>query len=88
MIGNIELSEGNIDIANGDKILLQRIGNLRFIDKNCVELLYKHDGMKIMVYNHCKRMSHTNNKCWFLHRHLKPNKWKDKKATIYLVTIN
>ena len=36
LIGNIELGVGNVDIANGDKILVQEIGNLRLFDKNCV----------------------------------------------------
>ena len=54
LIGNIELGVGNVDIANGDKILVQRIGNLRLFDKNCLELLYKHNFGKIVVCDHCK----------------------------------
>ena len=34
LIGNIELGVENVDIANGDKILVQEIGNLGVFDKN------------------------------------------------------
>jgi hypothetical protein len=88
LIGKIELGVGNIDIASGDKILVQGIWNLRIFDKNYVGLLYKHDGRKIVVCDHYKRMSHTNDKCWILHLHLKPNKWKDQMATTQLETVN
>ena len=88
LIGNIELGVGNVDIANGDKILVQGKGNLRLFDENHVELLYKHDGMKIIVCDHYKRMSHNNDKCWFHYLHLKPNKWNDQKSTTYLLSIN
>ena len=74
LIGNIELGVGNVYISNGDKIQVQGIGNLRLFDKNCVELLYKHNGGKTVVCDHCKRMSHTNDKCWTLNLHLKPNR--------------
>ena len=85
---NIELGVGNVYISNGDKILLQGIGNLSLFDKSCVELLYKHNDGKTVVCDHWKRMSHTDDKCWILHLHLKLNMWKDQNATTYLVKIN
>jgi hypothetical protein len=71
LIGIIELGVENVNIGNGDKILVQGIGNLRLFDKHYVELLCKHDGRKIVVCDHYKRMTHTNDKCWIVHLHLK-----------------
>ena len=59
LIGNIELGVRNVDITNGYKILVQGKGNLRLFVKNRVELLYNHDGMKIIVCDHFKRISHN-----------------------------
>lgn len=38
--------------------------------------MYKHEDRKTWVCYHCKRKGHTKDKCWVLHPHLKPRKFK------------
>ncbi|KAG7599419.1 Integrase catalytic core [Arabidopsis suecica] len=42
--------------------------------------MYKHEDKKSLFCEHCKKKGHTKEKCWILHPHLKPAKFKDSKA--------
>ncbi|XP_010496984.1 PREDICTED: uncharacterized protein LOC104774015 [Camelina sativa] len=38
--------------------------------------IYKHEERKTAVCDHCKKKGHVKDKCWILHPHLKPAKFK------------
>ncbi|XP_010424606.1 PREDICTED: uncharacterized protein LOC104709740 [Camelina sativa] len=38
--------------------------------------VYKHEDKKVIVCDHCKKRGHIKDKCWILHPHLKPAKFK------------
>ena len=40
---------------------------------------YKQDERKILICDHCKKKGHMKDKCWILHPHLKPNKFKEPR---------
>ena len=44
---------------------------------------FKHEDKKILVCDHCKKKGHTKDKCWILHPHLKPAKFKTQ-AQVHL----
>ena len=39
--------------------------------------VYKQDDRKVLICYHCKKKSQMKDKCWILHPHLKPNKFKE-----------
>ncbi|XP_024009728.1 uncharacterized protein LOC112084669 [Eutrema salsugineum] len=41
---------------------------------------YKPEEKKPWVCEYCKKKGHTKDKCWILHPHLKPAKFKDSRA--------
>ncbi|KAL0796316.1 hypothetical protein Bca101_067693 [Brassica carinata] len=40
---------------------------------------YKQDEKKVLICEHCKKKGHMKDKCWILHPHLKPNKFKEPR---------
>ncbi|KAL0753107.1 hypothetical protein Bca101_090775 [Brassica carinata] len=40
---------------------------------------YKLDEKKNLTCDHCKKKGHMKDKCWILHPHLKPNKFRDNR---------
>ncbi|KAG7599434.1 Integrase catalytic core [Arabidopsis suecica] len=40
------------------------------------------DDRKNLMCEHCKRKGHTKEKCWILHPHLKPSKFKEPRANM------
>ncbi|XP_010451299.1 PREDICTED: uncharacterized protein LOC104733420 [Camelina sativa] len=38
--------------------------------------VYKHEDKKVVICDHCKKRGHNKDKCWILHPHLKPAKFK------------
>ncbi|KAG7528237.1 GAG-pre-integrase domain, partial [Arabidopsis suecica] len=46
--------------------------------------VYRQEDKKSMVCEHCKKKGHTKDKCWILHPHLKPAKFKEPKAHLSL----
>ncbi|KAL0886253.1 hypothetical protein Bca101_010236 [Brassica carinata] len=40
---------------------------------------YKQDEKKVLICDHCKKKGHMKDKCWILHPHLKPNKFKEPR---------
>ncbi|XP_024007466.1 uncharacterized protein LOC112083538 [Eutrema salsugineum] len=44
--------------------------------------VYKADEKKPWVCDHCKKKGHIKDKCWILHPHLKPNKFKDQRSNL------
>ncbi|KAG7641364.1 Ribonuclease H-like superfamily [Arabidopsis suecica] len=44
--------------------------------------VYKNEDRKMLTCDHCKKKGHTKDKCWLLHPHLKPAKFKDSRAHI------
>lgn len=42
--------------------------------------VYKNEDRKLLTCDHCKKKGHTKDKCWLLHPHLKPAKFKDSRA--------
>ncbi|KAG7536916.1 GAG-pre-integrase domain [Arabidopsis suecica] len=41
---------------------------------------YKSENKRGPTCDHCKKTGHTKEKCWILHPHLRPSRWKDPKA--------
>ena len=41
---------------------------------------YKQEDKKVLICDHCKKKSHMKDKCWILHPHLKPNKFKEPRT--------
>lgn len=41
---------------------------------------YRQEDKRTMVCDHCKKKGHIKDKCWILHPHLKPSKWKEPRA--------
>lgn len=41
--------------------------------------VYKQEDMKVLICDHCKKKGHMKDKCWILHPHLKPNKFREQK---------
>ncbi|KAG7556889.1 Reverse transcriptase RNA-dependent DNA polymerase [Arabidopsis suecica] len=46
--------------------------------------VYRNDERKALVCEHCKKKGHIKDKCWILHPHLKPAKFKEPKAHLSL----
>ncbi|KAG7594092.1 Integrase catalytic core [Arabidopsis thaliana x Arabidopsis arenosa] len=46
--------------------------------------VYRQEDKKSMVCEHCKKKGHTKDKCWILHPHLKPAKFKEPRAHLSL----
>ncbi|KAG7588044.1 GAG-pre-integrase domain [Arabidopsis suecica] len=42
--------------------------------------MYKNEEKRSLVCEHCKKKGHIKEKCWILHPHLKPAKFKDSRA--------
>ncbi|KAL0641206.1 hypothetical protein Bca4012_103214 [Brassica carinata] len=40
---------------------------------------YKQDEKKVLICDHCKKKGHMKDKCWILHPHIKPNKFKEPR---------
>ncbi|KAL0713295.1 hypothetical protein Bca4012_020273 [Brassica carinata] len=40
---------------------------------------YKQDEKKVLICDHCKKKGHMKDRCWILHPHLKPNKFKEPR---------
>ena len=40
------------------------------------KVTYKQEDKKVVVCEHCKKRGHIKDKCWILHPHLKPAKFK------------
>ena len=38
---------------------------------------YKQEDKKVLICDHCKKKGHMKDKCWILHPHLKPNKFRE-----------
>ncbi|KAF8084316.1 hypothetical protein N665_0724s0003 [Sinapis alba] len=43
------------------------------------KVTYKQDDRKTWICDHCKKKGHLKDKCWILHPHLKPNKFKESR---------
>ena len=41
---------------------------------------YKQEDRKSLTCDHCKKKGHLKDKCWILHPHLKPNKFKETRS--------
>ncbi|KAL0796314.1 hypothetical protein Bca101_067691 [Brassica carinata] len=41
---------------------------------------YKQEDRKSLICDHCKKKGHLKDKCWILHPHLKPNKFKETRS--------
>ncbi|KAG7547985.1 Integrase catalytic core [Arabidopsis suecica] len=46
--------------------------------------VYRQEDKKSLVCEHCKKKGHTKDKCWILHPHLKPAKFKEPRAHLSL----
>ncbi|XP_024009756.1 uncharacterized protein LOC112085026, partial [Eutrema salsugineum] len=44
--------------------------------------VFKPEERKTWVCDHCKKKGHSKEKCWILHPHFKPNKFKDARANL------
>ncbi|KAF8069800.1 hypothetical protein N665_1132s0001 [Sinapis alba] len=40
--------------------------------------LYKYEDKRVLICDHCKKKGHMKDKCWILHPHLKPNKFRER----------
>ncbi|KAF8046625.1 hypothetical protein N665_3581s0001, partial [Sinapis alba] len=40
--------------------------------------VYKHEDKRVLICDHCKKKGHMKDKCWILHPHLKPNKFRER----------
>ncbi|KAF8085004.1 hypothetical protein N665_0687s0001 [Sinapis alba] len=40
--------------------------------------VYKQEDKRVLICNHCKKKGHMKDKCWILHPHLKPNKFRER----------
>lgn len=49
-------------------------GRSKIITSN--KVVYKNEDRKTLVYDHCKKRGPIKDKCWILHPHLKPAKFK------------
>ncbi|KAL1190139.1 hypothetical protein V5N11_015560 [Cardamine amara subsp. amara] len=45
------------------------------------KVTFKSEDRKILVCDHCKKRGHTKDKCWVLHPHLKPLKFKGHESS-------
>ncbi|XP_010496878.1 PREDICTED: uncharacterized protein LOC104773906 [Camelina sativa] len=61
----IQREQGSLDLFSGK-------GELVTANKG----VYKQEERKVWICDHCKRRGHLKDKCWVLHPHLKPAKFK------------
>ncbi|XP_010495867.1 PREDICTED: uncharacterized protein LOC104773016 [Camelina sativa] len=69
----IQKEQGSLDLFSGK-------GELVTANKG----VYKQEYRKVWICDHCKKRGHMKDKCWILHPHLKPAKFKanlSKEAT-------
>ena len=74
----IQREQGSQDLFGGKSELVTANRGELMITAN--KGSYRRDERRIVICDHCKKRGHTKDKCWILHPHLKPNKFKDAKA--------
>ncbi|KAL1212254.1 Retrovirus-related Pol polyprotein from transposon RE1 [Cardamine amara subsp. amara] len=52
------------------------------------KVTFKPEDRKILVCDHCKKRGHTKDKCWVLHPHLKPLKFKGHESSKFKGQVN
>ncbi|CAM8981982.1 unnamed protein product [Rhodiola kirilowii] len=77
MCAQIQKEQGSLGLFGGK-------GELSMANKaeaaQANKVVYKSEERKVFTCEFCKKKGHMKDKCWILHPHLKPNKFKDAKA--------
>ncbi|XP_020891702.1 uncharacterized protein LOC110231118 [Arabidopsis lyrata subsp. lyrata] len=73
----IQKEQGSLGLfGNKGELATANKGELTTANKGS----YKSENKRGLTCDHCKKTGHTKEKCWILHPHLRPSKWKDPKA--------
>ncbi|KAG7583619.1 Integrase catalytic core [Arabidopsis suecica] len=73
----IQKEQGSLGLfGNKGELAMANKGELTTANKGS----YKSENKRGLTCDHCKKTGHTKEKCWILHPHLRPSKWKDPKA--------
>lgn len=72
----IQKEEGSVGLFGGKGDLNMAHQAERAVSNKAA---YKLDEKKNLTCDHCKKKGHMKDKCWILHPHLKPNKFRDNR---------
>ncbi|KAG7528122.1 GAG-pre-integrase domain [Arabidopsis thaliana x Arabidopsis arenosa] len=73
----IQKEQGSLGLfGNKGELAMANKGELTTANKGS----YKSENKRGPTCDHCKKTGHTKEKCWILHPHLRPSRWKDPKA--------
>ncbi|KAG7556890.1 Integrase catalytic core [Arabidopsis suecica] len=73
----IQKEQGSLGLfGNKGELATANKGELTTANKGS----YKSENKRGPTCDHCKKTGHTKEKCWILHPHLRPSRWKDPKA--------
>ena len=72
----IQKEEGSVGLFGGKGDLNMAHQAERAVSNKAA---YKLDDKKNLTCDHCKKKGHMKDKCWILHPHLKPNKFRDNR---------
>ncbi|KAG7599415.1 Reverse transcriptase RNA-dependent DNA polymerase [Arabidopsis suecica] len=73
----IQKEQGSLGLfGNKGELAMANKGELTTANKGS----YKSENKRGPTCDHCKKTGHIKEKCWILHPHLRPSRWKDPKA--------